>query len=123
MEVDGFTLYKGKDFLPCKLTIKGGEIVQYDSDNFKDIFPQENRSALAKIETIKKVHRSERIPNECKYFIQHLIDDEVMNIYLDISRFNYLRLKFGLGKSIFQTKEFIIGLILAVITVLLTAIL
>lgn len=122
MEIEAFILYKSTEFLPCQLIIKNGEIVEFSSHNFSKIFPQENRSALSKIEEIKKVHRPERIQNGCKYYIQHSINGEVMNIYLDIGRIKYWRLKWGFGKSIFQTNEFKIAFIIAFISAVLSAI-
>ncbi|WP_282148015.1 hypothetical protein [Algibacter lectus] len=76
--------------------IKQGVIVEYNSGYFKGIFPVENNSALSGINEILKVHHPERIPNSCKYYIQHSINGEVMNIYLNINIIQYWQLNWQL---------------------------
>ncbi len=115
MKVNGFTLYKTNEFHDCNLIIKNGEVVEYNSGFIKDIFPKENKSALSKVDEILNVHRPERIPNNCKYYIQHSINGEVLNIYLDVNKMEYFRLKWQLKEYLIQTKEFKKGVLIAII--------
>lgn len=121
MKVKGFILYKTREFVEARLVIKSAIIKEISLEYFTGLYPEENNSSLSKINELKETHDPDRIQNGCKYYIQHSIEGEVMNIYLDINLLQYWKLRWQLFKEKYlKTKEFIVGLILAVIATLLT---
>jgi hypothetical protein len=116
--------YKENEYLPCDIIVKRNEIVEFIGSFDVGIFPREFNSELSIIEKIYKTHNTkQRVPNGCKYYIQYSTDKGLMNIYLDINKIEYLRLKWGMKKFLIQSKEFIIGLSIGLILFILGLIL
>lgn len=119
MEIRGFILYKTREFLEAELIVKDARIKEINLNSIRNIYPEENNSKAHKITEIKEVHNPERIQNGCKYYIQYSLEGEVMNIYLDINKWQYFSLKKQLFiENIIKTKEFTIGIILAIVAAL-----
>jgi hypothetical protein len=123
MKIKGF-IYLGNDkngkFKECTLTIKRNEIVEFYNGFDVGIYPREYNSDLSIIEKIYKSHKSKnKIPNNCKYYIQKSTENGLMNIYLDINKTQYLNLKWGMKGFIIQSKEFIIGLSIGIVLLVL----
>jgi hypothetical protein len=116
MEIKAFILYKSREFIYADLIIKDAKIKEINFNDFKSIYPEENNAQTHKVREIKEVHNPERIQNGCKYFIQYSIEGEVMNIYLDITKKEYLELRRQIFvENIIKSKEFTVGLILAIL--------
>ena len=116
MKIRAFILYQTNEFVEAELTIIKSNIKEINFYNFKNIYPEENNSEVHKLTEIKETHNPERIQNGCKYYIQYSINGEVLNIYLNITKTEYLNLR----KQIFientlKSKEFVVGIILAII--------
>lgn len=123
MKIKGF-IYNGNDkkeyFQECTLTIKRNEIVEFHNGFDVGIYPREYNSDLSIIEKIYKSHKSKnRIPNNCRYYIQKSTKNGLMNIYLDINKTQYLILKWGMKGFIIQSHQFIIGLSIGIILLIL----
>ena len=125
MEVNAFILYKTneQELKPCVLEINHGEIVEFSIWDGNSMYPREYNSSLSGISKIYKTHNANRIQNGCKYYIQHSVKGEVLNIYLDISRIEYFRIKWGMREYIVQSKEFIVALSIGIILLVLGLIL
>ena len=121
MKVKGFILYKTKEFVEAHLNIKDAEINEINFEYFKGLYPLEHSSTFSKITELKKTHEPNRIQNGCRYYIQHSIKGEVMNIYLDLNMINYYKLEWQIfNKKYLKTKDFVVGLILLLIGGLIT---
>ena len=120
---NGKSKYKENEYLPCSLIIKGNEIVEFHNGFDVGIYPREFNSELSIIDKIYKSHKAnDRIPNGCKYYIQKSTGKGLMNIYLDINKIEYLRLKWGLKKYLIQTNEFKKSLFFALLAFILALI-
>ncbi len=125
MKVKGFTYngdakYKSNDFLDCTLVIERNEIVEFNNGFDVGIYPREYNSELSIIDKIYKTHKAkERIPNECKYYIQKSTKKGLLNVYLDINKLQYFRLKWGIKGYMIQSKDFIVGVLVGLVPFIL----
>jgi len=123
MLIKSFILHKGTEFTEAEIIVKDAVIKEINFNTFKNIYPEENNSKLCEISEIKKVHNPERIQNGCKYYIQHSIDGEVMNLYLDINILQFLRLRSQVFiKQIINSKEFKVSVIGGIVVGVVVAI-
>tara|TARA_R110000868_G_C10454177_1_gene726726 strand:- start:140 stop:517 length:378 start_codon:yes stop_codon:yes gene_type:complete len=119
MNIKGFVFYKEKEFIPCDLVISNSRIKEINLTDIKNTYPELHNSQRANITEIKEFHNPSIIQNGCKYYIQSSVNGELVNIFLDIGKIEYFKIKWGMKGYIVQSKEFIIGLSIGLILLIL----
>ncbi|RAJ17540.1 hypothetical protein LX77_03866 [Gelidibacter algens] len=91
--------------MSCDLVISDSRIKEINLNDIKNTYPELNNSERSILTEIKRFHKPEIIQNGCKYYIQSSVDGELVNIFLDINKIQYFRLKWQLKEWLIQSKD------------------